>query len=271
MGYTTDFTGEWKVTPPLTKRRVEILTKFAGERHEGGTFPDYWCQWVPTSNGEYINWDGGEKFYEYGPWIEYLIKTYLTPWGCKLNGEVEWQGEDSDDRGMIRITDNVVEYGYAPPTTYQFPPTTPKENTMATKTPTVTANTQLPAAVPAAVLARKPKAPTSTTPGKNVHNFVAWKDALSTAQSATNYDTSSPIYGKTDIEVLTAMKPGLLDLIELAGQEVSAGTYQVNGQSVDAAVAYSEAMEAIRAIDELLKRKIAKQIAGQTYKSRKTI
>jgi hypothetical protein len=70
--------------------------------------PSLWCQWVPNENGTAIEWDGGEKFYEYVDWIEYLISNFLAPWGYVLNGEVEWSGEDRDDRGMIIIDNNIV-------------------------------------------------------------------------------------------------------------------------------------------------------------------
>ena len=72
------------------------------------TQPGLWCQWVPNEDGTAICWDGGEKFYNYIEWIEYLIEHFLGPWGYKLNGEVSWEGEDSGDVGKISITDNKV-------------------------------------------------------------------------------------------------------------------------------------------------------------------
>jgi hypothetical protein len=71
--------------------------------------PSLWCQWVPSDDGYSIKWDGGEKFYHYVEWIEYLIEHFLKPWGYTLNGEVEWYGEDANDRGMIVIDNNVVK------------------------------------------------------------------------------------------------------------------------------------------------------------------
>jgi hypothetical protein len=71
--------------------------------------PGLWCQWVPSFEGTAIVWDGGEKFYNYVEWIEYLVENFFKPWGYVLNGEVEWQGEERDDRGMIVINDNVVK------------------------------------------------------------------------------------------------------------------------------------------------------------------
>lgn len=75
--------------------------------------PGKWCQWVPNGDGTEIEWDGGEKFYKYVEWIEYLIKTFLDPWGYKLNGEVKYAGEDPEDVGTIIVSDNHVEtYNY---------------------------------------------------------------------------------------------------------------------------------------------------------------
>ena len=70
--------------------------------------PGLWCHWVPTNDGEAIEWDGSEKFYNYVEWIEYIIEHFLKRWGRTLNGEVEWSGEDDDDRGKIVIEDNSV-------------------------------------------------------------------------------------------------------------------------------------------------------------------
>jgi hypothetical protein len=70
--------------------------------------PSLWCQWVPNNDGTAIEWDGGEKFYEYVDWIKYLIQHFIKPWGYTLNGEVEWFGESHDDRGLIVIDNNVV-------------------------------------------------------------------------------------------------------------------------------------------------------------------
>lgn len=68
--------------------------------------PGLWCQWVP--NIDEIIWDGTEKFYNYVEWIEYIIDHFLKPWGYLVNGEVEWEGEESGDLGIIIVTDNEV-------------------------------------------------------------------------------------------------------------------------------------------------------------------
>lgn len=154
MGYTTDFDGEFEVSPTLLpkhkfyltrfsetrrmKRDVEKLTKITNSNSnhakvglplgvEGEFFvdgsgdsvidgnkppsnqPGLWCQWIPTEDGTVIKWDEGEKFYYYVEWIEYMIDNFFKPWGYKLNGSISWNGEDSEDLGLIKVTNNVVE------------------------------------------------------------------------------------------------------------------------------------------------------------------
>lgn len=71
------------------------------------TQPGLWCQWV--INGNELEWDGGEKFYNYVEWLEYLIENFFKPWGITINGEVEWSGESRSDIGKIVVTDNKVQ------------------------------------------------------------------------------------------------------------------------------------------------------------------
>lgn len=74
--------------------------------------PGLWCQWT-INDDDALEWDGGEKFYNYVEWLEYLIKHFFAPLGYVLNGDITWEGEDSSDIGTIHVVDNVinVEYG----------------------------------------------------------------------------------------------------------------------------------------------------------------
>lgn len=164
MGYTTEFDGEFAITPPLKLEHREYLAKFSetrrmlrdptiaaemadplreavglpiGEHADyfvgGGGYagqdrdasvvdyntpapkqPGLWCHWTPVETGVALVWDEGEKFYYYVPWLTYLIEHFFKPWGYTLNGEVLWQGEDSDDRGVIRVKDNEVRHAVTP-------------------------------------------------------------------------------------------------------------------------------------------------------------
>ena len=70
--------------------------------------PGLWCQWVTNSSGTRLEWDGNEKFYSYVEWLEYLIGHFFSKWGVVLNGEVIWDGENSNDKGKIIVKDNEV-------------------------------------------------------------------------------------------------------------------------------------------------------------------
>jgi len=69
--------------------------------------PGLWCGWT-TEDGSAIVWNGVEKFYYYVKWLRYLIEHFVEPWGCSINGEVTWQGEDRDDLGRIVVGANKV-------------------------------------------------------------------------------------------------------------------------------------------------------------------
>jgi hypothetical protein len=70
--------------------------------------PALFCQWAPTKDGSGIEWDGVEKFHRYVEWLEYLIDHFLAPWGYKINGDVNWQGETKEDFGSIYARNNSV-------------------------------------------------------------------------------------------------------------------------------------------------------------------
>lgn len=108
MGYSTDFDGAFRIDPPLTAAHVAELNDFAAERHDDAKFPSHYCQWVPNADGAGLQWDGGEKFYDYTEWLRYIVEQFLKPWGYILNGEVKWQGEQGSDFGMLVVRDNVV-------------------------------------------------------------------------------------------------------------------------------------------------------------------
>ena len=144
MGYTTDFEGGFNITPNLSQKDNEFLTKFhntrrmarkvgteygkegefyvdgtgwAGQDHDNNvinynrppsTQPGLWCQWIPTDDGCELVWDGGEKFYNYVEWLDYLIDKILAPRGYTLNGECQWFGEERDDVGVIIVKNNKV-------------------------------------------------------------------------------------------------------------------------------------------------------------------
>jgi len=154
MGYTTNFWGEIRFNKPVdaeTKKLLDGLnqtrrmkrnvgpeygvegefyidgTGYRGQGNDSNiidfnqpplTQPGLWCQWRLTKDGQGLEWDKGEKFYDYIEWMVYLRDKVLNPAGITLeSGEISWAGEDSGDLGMIeadnnklKITNGYVEY-----------------------------------------------------------------------------------------------------------------------------------------------------------------
>jgi hypothetical protein len=93
----SDYNGDWEKREELQKAiNADIIKQ-----------PGLWCQWQ-LDDETTLAWDGGEKFYNYIEWLQYLIVHFFEPWGIKLNGECYWQGEDNSDMGKIEIIDNVI-------------------------------------------------------------------------------------------------------------------------------------------------------------------
>jgi hypothetical protein len=83
------------------------------------TQPGLWCQWIIKQErfpqrmsiggqetivtNNYLQWDGGEKFYDYVEWLDYLIARVFDPYEIKLMGDISWEGEDTDDVGEIHL------------------------------------------------------------------------------------------------------------------------------------------------------------------------
>ena len=155
MGYQTDLSGEWEITPPLTEEHREFLVKFnetrrvardvdskygvEGEWYVDGTGPygqdhdetvissdppspqpGLWCQWVPNEKGDHYGWDGNEKFYDYIEWIKYMVKNWFKPRGYTLDGRVSWFGEERGDMGRIDIDRNNITVAHAVDVTFEY-------------------------------------------------------------------------------------------------------------------------------------------------------
>lgn len=75
------------------------------------TQPSLWLHWVINEDG-YLEWNGGEKFYEYCEWLKYLIVNIFEPFKYTLNGEIEFKGEYRSDSGIIKVENNKVEKKY---------------------------------------------------------------------------------------------------------------------------------------------------------------
>lgn len=120
MGYTTRFEGLLLFDRDLTVREYKELLKIADyNEQDDGVLLDYtdapetmphgsYLQWQPNNYGTGLEWNGGEKFYDYVHWLRWLIKHYFTPRNITLNGELRWQGEDISDVGILTVDNNKV-------------------------------------------------------------------------------------------------------------------------------------------------------------------
>ena len=149
MGYNTTFKGSMEFYPPLSREETEYLNGFAKTRRvampgdpagllprrqqrtpvgTGGAFmidsdvegslgeaagaPGCWCQWKASDDGKRLEWDGGEKFYNYVEWLSYLNCAFFSQdaWAKRLHpeelsflgphmlqGRIEAYGEEWDD------------------------------------------------------------------------------------------------------------------------------------------------------------------------------
>lgn len=73
-----------------------------------GNQPGLWCQWTVSDDGTELVWNEAEKFYSYVEWLQYMIDNFFTPWGAKLNGSIDWEGEERGDTGTIKVVDSVI-------------------------------------------------------------------------------------------------------------------------------------------------------------------
>jgi hypothetical protein len=142
MGYTTEFVGGFSISPKPDEYIIKYLDMFSDSRRLGyarlkpiygtqGEFfvhgdyygskngvepidvneppptqPGLWCDWIIEKNK--LKWDGREKFYDYDLWLSYLVNNFFGPSGYLLNGQISFQGEDFEDKGLITFIDNVI-------------------------------------------------------------------------------------------------------------------------------------------------------------------
>lgn len=152
MGYSTDFSGEMSLSPPLNEHERSYLRDFIDTRHTStehglldvtagpyvrgndpqGDKPGIWCHWIADEDGNLV-WDEGEKTYDHEQWLVWLIEHLFGPeahayvnahlsedprlaqFTCDhvVAGEVDARGEEPDDMWRITATDNDVHVQHA--------------------------------------------------------------------------------------------------------------------------------------------------------------
>lgn len=114
MGYSTDFDGALTVSgdnAALDKFDVwmdELCeTRHGGDWEVWAGYPGFYCQWVFDRKTCTIEWDGGEKFYEYIEWLEFVLRK-CNELNLSADGKISWQGDGHQDRGKITVKKNQI-------------------------------------------------------------------------------------------------------------------------------------------------------------------
>lgn len=107
MGYTTEFSGTFRVEPFMAYKHLFELNDLCKTRHSYDSHPSIWCGWE-MADDHILRWNGKEKFYKYIEWLKYIVDVHLEPNGYSLNGEVIWFGDKRDDSGIITVKNNEI-------------------------------------------------------------------------------------------------------------------------------------------------------------------
>lgn len=109
MGYNTDFNGRLEFSRKLNKVEKDFFDFLYEKRHEDNSvYPSLYCQWtiLEKNDKDYLLWDGGEKFYEYKEWLDYIILNMSKD--LLLNGCLHYRGDDFYDFGSLLVVNNVL-------------------------------------------------------------------------------------------------------------------------------------------------------------------
>lgn len=108
MGYTTQFSGNLKFAKEATSSQLAALSKIFGQdcrehpawQAQGLTYVDLQL----TEEFDGICWNGAEKTYEMERLVNVVIRLMREQWpDFGLIGELKAQGEDFDDRWLLKI------------------------------------------------------------------------------------------------------------------------------------------------------------------------
>ncbi len=117
MGYNTDWNGVLNLSRELTPSEQQEWETIQNGRHdsqysygdERREFPSIWCGFEVS--GDCFTWDCGEKTYEGVGWIKFFIDK-LKEWSKNESiyawGEMQWDGEESDDIGRVVVEFNTI-------------------------------------------------------------------------------------------------------------------------------------------------------------------
>ena len=110
MGYDTKFSGALKLSRALTLPEAAFILEANADPDTiptGDRPARSYMQWVPSEALDHIVYDGNEKFYDYVPWLTWLL-AHLKSLGVTATGTLHWSGESASDTGTIEVVESVV-------------------------------------------------------------------------------------------------------------------------------------------------------------------
>lgn len=109
MGYTTKFNGKFTLSKlPKAETIVSLMQLSGSEGDDIVGAPDSYCQWQLTKDCLHLEWGGGEKFYNYSEWLQFIADKFFTPEGIEVTGEVLFDGEEIGDTGTLQVVSGKV-------------------------------------------------------------------------------------------------------------------------------------------------------------------
>lgn len=105
------------IEPPKVGARAGLRMKDGPKTPDGMPNQSTWCPWnvvddEPNATTLQIGEGSGDsrKAYGFQDWLVYCLDKFFVPWGYKVNGAVQWEGEEREDIGEIVAKDNHVTF-----------------------------------------------------------------------------------------------------------------------------------------------------------------
>ena len=113
MAYRTDFSGKIALSRDVSVKEMREFKDVFDKRFDRATKadflpPGYYCCWQIEHSGDFLEWDGGEKSYNWAEWLFVVIERFFRPKDIILNGTINWHGDEPDDTGTIIVDNNEI-------------------------------------------------------------------------------------------------------------------------------------------------------------------
>ena len=95
------------------KKVKKIVSEERVRRHNDElNYPGIWLQWkiIEDNNQFFLEWDGGEKFYNSVEWLSWIIDNIFKINNITINGKIYLFENHSENTGVIYVKNNNVRF-----------------------------------------------------------------------------------------------------------------------------------------------------------------